>query len=93
MTVFVQEPGKFDCNTCTWGRYCDASNPAPFEQWEVPAINMKSAVCLKPMVTEHSHALLRLWRHYRAGILPYSGGIMNQPTAYIEAMELIDAHA
>lgn len=34
--------------------------------------------------------LLRLHQHYQNGMLPYGGGIFNQPHLYSQAMEVID---
>jgi len=39
------------------------------------------------MVTYQSSFFLRLNGHYKNGILPYSGGLLDQPAVYIEAME------
>lgn len=51
---------------------------------------MVSNICLKPMVTEGSKFMLRLYRHYQNNILPFGGGILDQPNIYVQAMELID---
>jgi len=34
---------------------------------------------------------IRLYRHYKNGVLPYGGGLLNQPNTYIEAMDTIEA--
>ena len=34
---------------------------------------------------------MRLHRHYLNGVLPFSGGLLDQPNTYIQAMEVIDA--
>jgi len=34
--------------------------------------------------------LLKLYGHYKNGILPFDGGLLKQPNFYIDAMELID---
>jgi hypothetical protein len=41
------------------------------------------------MVTPASHLWLRLHGHYRRQHLPLSGGMMEQPNKFIEAMELL----
>jgi hypothetical protein len=41
------------------------------------------------MITASSRLWLRLHMHYRVNILPVSGGIMQQPNKYIEAMEVL----
>jgi len=41
------------------------------------------------MITPQSRFLLRMYQHYKAGILPLSGGLLEQPHYYAEAMEFI----
>jgi hypothetical protein len=41
------------------------------------------------MITPQSEFLLRMYRHYKAGILPHAGGILEQPHYYAEAMEIL----
>lgn len=41
------------------------------------------------MITPQSRYLLRLYGHYKDRLLPYAGGVLNQPNYYIEAMEQI----
>ena len=43
------------------------------------------------MVSEASHTLIKLYGHYKQQILPFAGGILEQPHYYIQAMEIIDA--
>ena len=42
------------------------------------------------MVTNAEWALLRLSAHYRNNYLPLAGGLLDQPAAFIEAMEIIE---
>lgn len=85
----LQNRSKFDCNNCTWGRHCDASNPAPIKKWVIPDY-FESDICFLPMITDRSLFFIRLANHYRRGILFDSGGLMRQPNAYLEAMDLIE---
>jgi len=41
------------------------------------------------MVTPSSNFLLSLYRHYKAGVLPHAGGLLDQPHYYTEAMEIL----
>ena len=50
---------------------------------------IESRTCFLPMITPQSEFLLRLYRHYKAGILPYAGGLLDQPHFYAEAMEAL----
>jgi len=83
------EPRPFDCNRCRWGRHCDETNPAPFAQWQIPGV-IASRTCLLPMVQPWAHRMMMLHRHYRNGRYPLSGGLLEQPNFYIEAMAVID---
>jgi len=43
------------------------------------------------MVTDRSRTMLRLFRHYRNGVLINAGGLLDQPAAYVDAMDQIDS--
>lgn len=51
----------------------------------------QSRTCLLPMITQESSFLLRLHAHYKQGLLPYDGGLLEQPNFYLEAMEILTA--
>lgn len=53
----------------------------------------QSRTCLLPMITPESYFLLRLHSHYKQGLLPYAGGLLEQPNFYLEAMEILSARA
>lgn len=42
------------------------------------------------MITQESADFYSLYKHYQNGVMPYSGGLFEQPNAYLEAMDLID---
>jgi hypothetical protein len=87
----ARAPALFNCATCTWGRHCDESNPAPTPQFVITgAVDLESRTCFLPMITPQSRFLLRLHSHYRNRWLPYAGGLFEQPNYYLEAMELIN---
>jgi hypothetical protein len=79
---------KFDCDKCTWGRFCSEDNPAPFAKWDIKGV-IKSKVCLKPMITDRSAMFIRMYRNKDRGN-PFAGGYFEQPNLYIEAMEVIE---
>jgi hypothetical protein len=83
---------KFDCRACRWQRHCDERNPAPFPMFAIAEIGLESRTCLLPMITAASREWMRLYRHYKNHLLPLAGGVCDQPNAYLEAMEVIDAH-
>ena len=45
------------------------------------------------MVTEQDIWLLEMYAHYKNGVLPFAGGLLNQPNIYVEAMGVIDDYA
>jgi len=61
---------------------------SPIDFLEIPGV-IDSNVCLKPLITQQSIFLLRLHKHYENGMLPYSGGLLDQSAVFIEAMEVI----
>ena len=44
------------------------------------------------MITDRSHKLLELYSAYQDRILPFGGGLLDQPGPYIEAMNLIKVY-
>jgi hypothetical protein len=50
---------------------------------------IESRTCFLPMITPASHFLTKLYRHYKAGVLPYAGGLLEQPAYYAEAMDIL----
>ena len=92
----ARNPTGFDCGTCQH-RNCDldgekpgSNGPAGFDRWEIPGV-IRSDICLLPMVTGFSRECLTLHRHYKNGVLIQSGGLYDQPNAYIQAMSILDA--
>ena len=56
-------------------------------------IGLESKTCLLPMITEFSRQMLSLYGHYKAHVLPLSGGVLEQPNIYAEAMQIIEGHS
>jgi len=44
---------------------------------------------MKPLVTAQSWRLLDLYDHYKSGYLAITGGLLDQPAGYLDAMKLI----
>jgi hypothetical protein len=42
------------------------------------------------MISSQSEQWISLYPHYKNNSLPYSGGILEQPAAYLEVMKIID---
>lgn len=87
------ESDRFNCKKCPWGKHCDDSNPAPFEQFVIQLNGvpfMSSRTCFLPKITIESHALMRLHVHYKKGFLPRAGGICDQSQLFIEGMEVLE---
>lgn len=83
---------KFNCRQCRFNKHCDDSNPAPFPMFAVPEIGLESRTCLLPMITPMSNELMSWYGHYKNRLLPFAGGLYDQPALYTEAMQLIGAH-
>lgn len=67
--------------------------PSPIHnKFEIVGIYL-SNVCPKPTITALSIHFLKLHKHYKCNILPYSGGILEQPNPFMEAMEIIETYA
>jgi hypothetical protein len=47
-------------------------------------------VCLRRLIQPRSRQFLDLYSHYKNGILPLAGGLLDQPACYIRAMSTID---
>lgn len=42
------------------------------------------------MVTKDSGAMLDLYSHYQKGVMALSGGVLEQPAKYLQAMKIIE---
>lgn len=71
------------CGQCD----CDANHRAPYPKWRIGDETFQT--CPRFLVTEESAQMLRLYGHYDAGHLPFPGGILDQPAAFVEAVEII----
>ena len=49
----------------------------------------ESRVCLKNIPDDRAYQMVGLYGHYDKNMLPFSGGIMDQPNYYITAMAVI----
>jgi len=82
----------FNCETCSH-RYCGegiagSKGLAPFRKWTITGVgDLRS--CPLPMISELSSFFLRMYQHYSKGVLITSGGLLDQPNKYLEAMELM----
>lgn len=88
----MQNAKDFDCATCSH-RYCGegikgSNGIAPYKKWKIDGIGYLSS-CPLPTITDESNFYLRMHKHYAHGILMLSGGLLDQPNKYLEAMELI----
>lgn len=88
---------KFNCKRCSIGHFCDergdlpgSRGPAPFELFAIDDV-IRTRTCLLPMITPLSLTMLRFYGHYKDGYLCRAGCLADQPAAYVEAMQLIDA--
>ena len=91
-------PAEFTCATCK-EKYCDdggllpgSLGPAPYPKWAISEIDFESRTCPLPMVDDFSRYLLDLYNWFDAKILPFAGGILDQPYFFIESMKIIKGY-
>jgi hypothetical protein len=82
---------KLDCHKCSdelkVERGCEKDSPIPgawkLYDWEFQRCPLK-------IITRQSAAYLRAYNFFNKGYLPNTGGWMEQPVKFIEAMEIIE---
>ncbi len=85
--VVRNEPATYPCGSC----HCDADGrDLDGATWTVPGIVEKSPICPRRLITPASSFYLDLYRHYRNGVLPVAGGLLDQPYVYMRAMTIIE---
>lgn len=86
-TVVRREPKNYPCGNCN----CDADGRDPDGgTWSIPGVIEKSPICLRRLINQRSLYFLDLHRHYLNGVLPVSGGLLDQPYIYLRAMTIIE---
>lgn len=79
------EPQNYPCGTCN----CDPDGRDPWgDKWKIPGV-IESDVCLRKLLTPFSILMLDLYQHYGNGVLPFSGGLLEQPYTYFRAMTIV----
>ena len=81
-------PKEFDCDKCKYFKHCTPENPGSFPQWEIDGAHFN--VCPKGLVTRDSAEWLRYYSHFSKGIMPVSGGLLENTAKFVEAMEIIE---
>ena len=49
-----------------------------------------SDICPLPTITDKTYRILRAYDNYKNGLLPLSGGYLEQPQYFIRAMDFIE---
>ena len=91
IAVEVQRDLKhFDCGNCLYGRACETGVlPEGIRGWEFDGVG-ELHECPRSLLTTESTSMLRLFPHYfERGIMPFAGGLMDQPNGFVQAMEII----
>jgi hypothetical protein len=57
----------------------------------VKAAGIASERCFRKLLTPRTLFLMEMYQHYKNGVLPVAGGLLDQPFAYVHAMGIIDA--
>ena len=95
-TTVATNSKEFNCNACTWGKSCnlypDSNGPASYPKFgiEKGGVRIESNICFLELITSDTRAYMKLYRHYNKSILPLSGGLLDQPAVYLNAMEIIE---
>lgn len=88
----ANEPGTYPCGRCAcsadgrheeglgWRIYAPG-NPEPV---------VRTEICPRRLVTARSAYFIGLYLHYKRGVLPVAGGLLDQPAAYIAAMTTLE---
>lgn len=80
------ELGNYPCETCS----CVDGVSAVYT-WRIPGVVERTNRCLRKQITGRSVFFLELHRHYLNGVLPVSGGLLDQPYVFHRAMTVIEA--
>ncbi len=83
----AREPKNFPCHECD----CLDGRQPHGGLWKIPEAGIVSDVCFRRLITPFSMQMLDLYRHYQNGLLPFAGGLYDQPAAYFRAMSVIDS--
>ncbi|MGR8917983.1 MAG: hypothetical protein ACU85V_00070 [Gammaproteobacteria bacterium] len=51
---------------------------------------IETNVCPKRLVPQYAWELLRLHAFFEKGVLPFAGGLYDQPAMFVDAMAVID---
>ena len=81
------------------GRHCDrdrlitgSRGAAPVANaFEIKEVGYCDSICPLPTIDENAMFYLKMNKHYKANILPFSGGYLEQPSKFIQAVELIES--
>lgn len=90
--VVSREPENFPCGGCG----CDAEGRAASgERWKIHGADKLVPVidtdrCPRKSITPRSRFFMELHVHYRRGLLPVAGGLLDQPAAYFDAMTILE---
>lgn len=78
------DPKWAPCHTCT----C-VDGEAGFEKWEIKGVLEPSRLCPRRLVSEDSNEWVALYGYYKSGYMAVGGGVLDQPRAFLEAMQII----
>jgi len=79
----------FDCSRCTEAAKKERGCHEPAKRPVVSIGGEKYYRCPVKLIRPWAKWVLGLYRHYRDGHLPYSGGVMDQPAKLMEAFLVV----
>jgi len=59
------------------------------QTWDLPD-GTRSKVCPRELITANTLVWFKWYRHYKNGLLPVTGGLLDQSAMYVEAMTVIE---
>lgn len=88
----AKQPGKYPCGRCgctSDGRDIDGGLWKIYGSDPVEPLIVTDR-CPGRSITRRSYEFMRLYSHYRRGVLPVAGGLLDQPAVYGSAMTIIE---
>jgi len=86
-------PTSFDCAHCPNDHHCDESNPHHYDAWAIlfgKEVIYEGRVCPKGTMETFEMQMISDYQHYKNGILPFAGGLYDQPHMAMQCMTIID---
>lgn len=74
------------CRECKSKAGCESDSPVPLYTIDGEDIFR----CPLKLITSESYIYMQFYHHYKNGYLPVQGGILDQSSKFLEAMDIIE---